>query len=296
MIERIMDIQKVHEKIKVFTLLGIRFWDQAQNTMVSDYLEVSARPQKAKFPIIRAFRTFSGVYAFQELSGMKDMEYLTKNPFMNPKDIRRFIIEIEDKMQRFLPVIFSVDLPLPYTGIFLVGDEYIPYDDGIPGFYLFSAPTRSASSGLAAVRGQLIERAANRPAAHAVLEIKVNNRKWYGITDKQGCFAVLFPYPVFITTFSASLPDEQQPLPLNEQIWDLTTRVRYYPEALEYPGDEEKPELRSIFGQHPGVIWSTTELYSSEMSSDLIFGQELILRTGGLSESILWIDKEGSPL
>lgn len=294
MIEPVFNILKQDEKITIFTPLGIRFWDPVQKVQITDNLTVRAIPEDTRYPIVNAFRTASGIYAFQGLPGLHGIEYPENK--RKPNLTKSFIIDIKDNLNRFLPVIFSVSLPLSYKGIYLTySQNSLPLDD-LPGFFLFSAPTRSISSGIAAVRGQLIVKSTNLPAAHAVLEVQVDGKKWYGIADDRGCIAVMFPYPAFLSKLMASPSNERLPLSLNQQHWNLTIRVRYAQDVLKYPQGINIPYLSSILNQPLGLIWSTIERYAPEMSLNLIFDQENILHTGGLSESIMWIDTGTSPI
>jgi hypothetical protein len=314
MTEAIFDMQDKLERITVFTPLGIRFWDPVRDMQVRDGLMVTARPVIATSPpvimanlsVTTAIRTASGVYAFHGLPGLHDIEYPVKDSgsVASPPTKRPFIIKVEDKQRRFLPAVFSVELPLDYKGFFLNGVTSLtgssppvasPPISRPPGFYLFSAPTRPVVSGLAAVRGRLVKASKPEcPAAHAVLEVQFKDKKWYGVSDKRGCVAVLFPYPVP----NSALGSNQKSL--HEQQWKLTIRVRYNPDALIFPlGLGTTPDLCSIFKQSPGVIWPTqlqspiTESPVTEWSTNLEFGQELVLRTDELSE--LWIDTGISP-
>ncbi|MCZ6680950.1 MAG: hypothetical protein O7E52_27300 [Candidatus Poribacteria bacterium] len=323
------NIQTRLEQTTVFTLLGIRFWDAVRDAQVRDSLLVTARPVivasppgiAASRPAIRAFPTGSGVYAFQGLPGLHDIERPAENGVSttSPPIQRRFFVEVRDEQNRFIPMVFGVELPLDYRGVFLNGSSFPTGSPPIsrpPGFYLFSAPTRRATPGLTAVRACLIEAGTQRPAAHAVLEVEVNGRRWYGISDERGCIAVLFPYPTFINIPGASPPETLQILPFNQQRWTLSVRVRFSPDTLEFPlgeenqfGERNPPDLRSIFNQSPGVIWPT---YSQSppngtpveaLSFELVYGQELVLRTAdlpttepwGLPAAELWIDRNTSP-
>src|SRR5580700_5097492 len=63
------------ETQRIFTPLGIRFWDFAQDRTVDDGLMVAAVSPVVGLSPIAAVRTRSGVYAFQGLPGLHDVEY-----------------------------------------------------------------------------------------------------------------------------------------------------------------------------------------------------------------------------
>lgn len=347
-----MNVQKTLETTRVITPLGIRFWDMVANKQVSDNLVVTARPDKMDLPIISAFRTPSGIYAFQGLPGLHDMEYPVGDSDPGEHKKKRFIIEVEDQLRRFLPVVFSLDLPIKgifpdavksylfnwenitendrvrlidflnknygvnlvtQTEIKKIGETIkinnrillslnnddtvnLKIDDDITdkffvvkengnrniyvksNFYLISAPTRSISPGIAAIRGQLIEKSTNKPAAHAKIEVMVDNKKWWGVANEKGCISILFPYPS-LTSSS-----------LHEQKWDLTIQVFYDPKALSFSNGSKIPEMNTIFEQPLRNIWFSTEKKESTIKFELIYGTELTLKTKNYEKSQLLID------
>lgn len=107
------------EEVRIVTVLGIRFWDAARDSQVSDGLVVSARAEGTTAPRVTAFRTLSGVYAFQGLPGLHDLEYPPPGatPAASPPLTARLIVEVEDTEDRFVPVAFAVEVPLPYRGV-----------------------------------------------------------------------------------------------------------------------------------------------------------------------------------
>lgn len=283
------------EPLTVVTLFGIRFWDAAHDRAVRDGLRVTARPAGAPGPVVTAFTTASGVYAFQDLPGLQALEYPRAGAPPVSAAPKRFVVEVIDRAARFVPIAFEVELPLTYKGVFVGPASDSPPAGERPGFYLFSAPTRSVSPGLAAVRAQLVDHDTEAPAAHAVLEVQVEGREtWYGLADERGAVAVLFPYPPITTTLGDSPPPAPQ-IPLQEQRWPLSVRVRYGPAVLRFHAGVDTPDLRSILRQPYGAIWPEGvggPLH--ELSLDLTYGRELVMRTD--PESALLISPGGSPL
>jgi hypothetical protein len=290
MAELTFNRHRLLERITTFTPLGIRFWDPVRNMQVSDGLTVTARPETPHGSVTRAFRTASGIYAFQGLQGLHDVEYPEEDAVIasSPPQTTPFVIEVRDQLRRFLPIVFRIELPLPYRGIFPTVLPNSPPGGSPRGFYLFSAPTRSAAPELAAVRGCLVEAFSRRPAAHAVLEVEVNNGPtWYGVADERGCIAVLFPYPTSRNVLGTSPPGMLQ-TPLLQQHWDTTICVRYSPGTLVLPPGATTPELRSILTQAPGGLWLTqTGPPLAELPGTLHYGQELVVRTEHLSVLLL---------
>src|SRR5437773_1580626 len=113
-------VRLILERTSVFTPLGIRFWDPARNVPVTDDLVVTARPDGAFGRVTPAFRTASGVYAFEGLPGMYTVEHpdVPPEPPAGPPTPQPFLIEVADLQRRFLPILFRVELPLPYRGLF----------------------------------------------------------------------------------------------------------------------------------------------------------------------------------
>lgn len=277
----------VIERQTIFTPLGIRFWDPATDAQIGDGLRVRAWPDGATEPVRDAFRTGSGIYAFQGLPGLRDVEYPPEGGTASPPPAQRFVVSVEDQQRRFLPAVMRVDAP--FYGIYPTAAALSPPDDSLPGFYLFSAPWRLAKA-LSSVRADLVRRSTGQPAAYAVLELDVEDGgAWHGIADERGCVAVLFPVPPFQATLGSSPPGPQAPP--QEQQWQVTARVLYEPAHLETPAGAELPDLRTILTQAAGSIWpAVAGLPSAELSATLSFGQDLVLRTTGLAETRLLID------
>lgn len=288
-VEPIYGMRIQFEKVTTFTPLGIRFWDPARNIPVRYGLEVTARPATALWPITTAFRTASGVYAFQGLPGLHDLEHSNGDRALtSPPDSQCFTIQVKDLCRRFLPIAFDVDLPLPYKGLFRPTFNSSPPENSSVRFYLFSAPARLPVPGLAVVRANLVNQDTKSPAAHAVLETWIKGRRWCGIADERGSVAILLPYPTFIGTLGSSPPG----VPPSQQQWELTVRVRYNPAAL--PPRTGIPRLRDLFSQPFADIWlDAIGQAVPEWSDQLVFGQELVVRTGKLSA--LWVLPRGSP-
>lgn len=297
MIEPIFDLFSSVDRADVFTPLGIRFWDAARDAQVSDGLVVTARPEGWPLSAVVAFRTLSGVYAFHGLPGLHRVEYPAGDPSSveSPPSSKRFIIEVFDTQRRFLPVAFSIDVP--HCGIYPVDGFGSPSQRRLPGFYLFSAPTRPPTASMAVIRAQLEEADTHKNAGYAVLAVDVpGNKTWYGLADERGCAAVFFPYPVFSHRSGGSSP-VSSPIEVTEQHWDVSIRVQYDPSALRFPARSMLPELRSVLNQPPGALWSTLASRPGQpvtrLSAELMFGQELVLRTD--SASVLLISRAVSP-
>lgn len=279
------------ERQVIFTPLGIRFWDPATDAQIGDGLRVRAWPDGATGPVRDAFRTGGGIYAFQGLAGLHDLEYPREDGPASPPPAQRFVVSVEDQQRRFLPAVMRVDAP--FFGIYPTAAAVSPPDDSLPGVYLFSAPWRLASA-LSSVRADLVRQSTGQPAAYAVLELEVEDSgTWHGIADERGCVAVLFPVPPFQATLGSSPPGPQAPP--QEQQWQVTARVLYDPANLQTPAGAGLPDLRTILTQTAGAVWpAAAGPPAAAMNATLSFGQDLILRTSGLAETRLLIDTSAS--
>ena len=276
------------ERQTIFTPLGIRFWDPATDSQIAHGLRVRAWPDGGTEPVREAFRTASGIYAFQGLPGLAAVEYPPANGgAASPPVALRFVVSVEDQQRRFLPTVMRVDAP--FTGIYPTASAASPPGDSLPGFYLFSAPWRTASA-LAVVRADLVRQSTGQPAAHAVLELAVEESgAWHGIADEAGRVAVFFPVPPFQATLGSSPPGPQAPPA--EQQWAVTARVLYQPANLATPAGAAWPDLRTILTQAAGRVWPTAAgAPAAQLDATLNFGQDLILRSAGLADATLLID------
>jgi hypothetical protein len=201
------------------------------------------------------------------------------------------VIDVRDRLQRFLPVTFQVDLP--YRGVYPTQPAGSPSGTSLPGFFLFSAPTRTALTNLAVARAQVVERLGPgqfRPARFAVLELHISGRpSVIGIADEQGSVAVYFPYPPFATTVGPISPPPGPP-ETRLQSWDVTILARYRLAAQSKPDDSASlPDLGAILTQPLAALWETQAGPSqAQLTARLVFGQPLMLQTAGKSE--LWIE------
>ena len=278
------------EQKSVFTMLGIQFWDFALDSPITDGLQVNAYLKDTAYSPVSAYRAASGVYAFQGLPCLHSVEYSSPDPtpVSSPQPTFHYVITVSDTLQRFLPMLFGVDLPLPYRGLFLSGDIPSPEDAGARA-YLFSAPTRPVVVGVAAVRADLWDHEAKAPAAFAALRVHIDGGTWLGIADENGRALVAFPYPLLQRLSLGSPPGSGQGT-LTSMNWPITVEVQYQPSAfsfllqntpyVQWPWSTT-PSLKSILeGQQDASVWlSASGPPVSQWSGQLTYGEELILRT-----------------
>lgn len=263
------------------TLFGLRFWDAATDRQVMHDLQVKAWPEALPSRVLAGVRTASGNYAFQGLPGLRALEAGEGDaPATRP-----FVVSVRDGARRFLDAAFTVDLPLSYAGLYLVdAPESVPGGNP-PGVYLFTAPWRRPPPGFAVVYAQLVKWEGGAAAAFAVLELDVGGQTWVGMADEAGQVAVVLPWPQLEGDVVSSPPGGDL-IPLTEQSWPVTARVRYQPSALSWPaGDLDIPDLASVLAQDAGRIWfDEAGPAGADAAYTLTYGQPLVLRTAALSE------------
>jgi hypothetical protein len=277
------------EVLRIFTPLGIRFWDLTFDLPINDGLTVNLRLMNSQGPSLTAVLTLSGVYAFFGLPGLHAAEY--PNGGLGSPRTFSYVVTVQDQLGRYLPTVLVYTLD--QTGAVLVNG--VP--DSKPGprlAYLFSAPTRSATPGVAAVSAYLIDQATNAPAAWALLKIKVGNdpETWTGIADDSGRALVLVPYPVVQRLQFGSPPGSGQGSITGES-WPLTAQVQYSPDHLGYPLASVPdlawpwtvtPNLKDVLeNQQPATIWADAVTAAATFPGTLTLGQNLVLRSAALS-------------
>jgi len=295
------------ECTRIVTPLGIRFWDLALNLPIVDGLTVNLRLGNSPWPILTATLTASGVYAFFGLPGLRAAEYPDSGGF-GPARTFSYVVTVQDQLGRYLPTVLVYTLD--QTGAVLVSG--VP--DPTPGArlaYLFSAPTRPAPPGMAAVSAYLIDQTANAPAAWALVSIQVGSdpESWTGIADDSGSALVLVPFPVAQSLLLGSPPGSGQ-IGISQETWPITVEVQYSPGLLGYPlaGAQDlqwpwtdTPNLKdALQNQQPATIWADPATPEAQFQATLTLGQNLVLRSSAAGSppsfsSSLNITQGGSP-
>lgn len=296
-----MSNYQILETISRNTLLGIRFWDPALDEQIHFGLNVTLYSVNNHFKKINATCTRSGIYAFNDIPGMIDLETpLTDENAVSasPVEPKQYVLEVHDPKERFVNVALLIDLPLPYKGIFLVDDDSASPANPPRGFNLYSSINRSSASQFTFIRGELINRISEKPAANAVVRIETEDEfRWYGISDNDGKFSVMMPYPFLNISFGSS-PPSNEGVRLFQRTWTISINVFYEPLAqLDLTGSE-LPDYSSVLNQEQAFIYTespdTDVGEVMEMPAELVYGRDLIAKTEGFSE--LYIGQTGSPV
>lgn len=274
--------------------LGVRFWDAVSGRTIGDGLRVTAYPTGQVTSKVQAFTNHSGVYAWRNLPGLSDFEHgANTEQFLAhmPVPTRPFTVEVVDGLRRFQPFSFAVDVPC--RGLFswtCVEDASPPEPASQAGWVpLFSAPTRAVASGFAVIRALLWDVTADLPAAWAVLEAWIADRRVArGFADEQGQVALIFPWPAPVDptfdpsgsmqTSTASPPlsaPTRENRALGEQVWPVKLQARYAPVHSAPP----IPDLCATLQQAPALLWSDVARASPLPEVMLKFGAELVVRS-----------------
>ena len=295
---------RVLERVRTFTPLGIRFFDAAFDTPVTQSLSVYAWLSGSAAAPVRAVRTPSGVYAFHALPGGREQEHPADGE-ETPESAgpqRELAIAVDDPSGRYLPAAFSVVLPLGYRGEFLSASAVSP--PTAPGrAYLVPAPSAGVpAASAAAIRADLVDHATGLPAGWAVVRATVAGRTHTAIADEAGRALLLFPLPSSDRLRLGSPPGSGQGAPAGSR-WPATVRVWHDPAALRFPFAglahlnplwAARPSLKSILDEQRAalVIPEEGQAPVSELTADAVYGEELVLRTlptAGTQSSSLWI-------
>lgn len=253
--------------------LGVRFWDPSLDSPVGDGLAVTVRPADNSGPARQGVRGPSGLYSFHAIPGLHEAEAVSDWETVHGLTPKPYLLEVEDRAGRFLPMAVALDLPQGAQGLLVDPSE--PGDPlGTGGVIpLFSAPSRPLTPGLAVIRGVLAEKATGNPAAFAVLEITAGDGTWHGVADVSGNIALLFAYPRLTQAVGGSggLVDAE---------WEVSLRVLYKPPANPASGKKEMPELRELFLQSQGKLWPPGAIAAVDSwNPTLTYGRALVLST-----------------
>lgn len=280
--------------------LGVRFWDEVSGRVITDGLHVTAYPTGQITSKAQAFTNHSGVYVWRNIPGLSNFEHgASTEQFLAhmPVPTRPFTVEVVDGLRRFQPFSFTVDVPCRGLFSWTCVEDASPPEPAIPApqagwVPLFSAPTRAMAGRFAVIRALLWDVSVDLPAAWAVLEAWIADRRVArGFTDGQGQVALIFPWPAPIdpafdpsgrvqnlqqTPASPPLPvPAQENRALGEQVWPVQLQARYAPVHPVPP----IPDLCAIFQQAPAQLWSDAARASPLPELPLKFGAELVVRS-----------------
>jgi hypothetical protein len=289
--------------MRIVTPLGIRFRDIALEGPITSGLVVFVKAVLFEGGPMQVTANPSGIFGFHGMPGLHAFEYPTSldGPIWSPPTALPFVVMVADRLARFLPAVFGVELPLPPVASPPLADldaDPAPLLDA----FLFTAPPRPATSGLAAIRAHLWDRDADEPAAHARVRVTVGDRTRIGVADERGRVLVLVPWPLLERLRLGSPPGSGQQPP-SEQTWPVSLDVWYRPDLPRpFDSDAVLPPPWSVLPGLKGILEHTgrASIWPSPAGPPLLtwtgqiaYDHELVVRTDTVSE--LWISRGASP-
>jgi hypothetical protein len=223
------------------TPLGVRCLDSSNLLLVTTGLRITAKPLFVSAKTKVAFMTPSGVFAFEGLTGLHDLEYLSEDEVItSPSPGMKYAIQTEDTLGRFLP--WGMELTLPRPDVFQA--------------VLFSAPARSAIPGMAKIRGLLVE-SADKPASFAHIKVHASGVELgAGLADARGHFVLFFPWPNPLQPPSGgpvTSPNTAGRQTLNTMQWPVTLTFFYQPSAQKFICERPDGRIEVVTGQQAGL-------------------------------------------
>jgi hypothetical protein len=251
--------------------LALQFLDPVLRTAVSDGVAAKAWPVDDPSAATAARPSpVSATLGFANLPGLLAYETgLSPAAPSLPGPLRQFVVRTVDGLSRFLPTVQVIPVPQP----------------AVVTTVLFSAPTRPAHPGFAAIRGEVWTRA-GRPTGWAVVTLSQGATMVQALTDAQGRFACYPPYPDALPALPGSLPAGGS---IDNLTWPLFVTVQCRPSVLVRPsgtGTADPPDLASILAQGDATIEDAGILVPS-VSRVLRFGQPLAVASSGSTRLIV---------
>jgi hypothetical protein len=242
------------ESVSQRTALGVLCFDQATDQPIRFGLSAWLTGDGSITPNVRARSTPSGTLIFHPIPGLAFWE----NESVPGKIPLRYVLAIRDTSEALTPINMRVQIPWEGDRLLLsslnagTAGAMLSPPAADAFFYLFSAPARTLGSGFAAIRGTCIDEIRNIPAGFAFVCITIAGRRFYGICDERGEFAVILPYPRMTVSISGSPPLSSAPI--SAQQWDMTVTIGYEPNALLWRGPDSLPDLSAIAGQRSALL------------------------------------------
>lgn len=289
-------LSRTPDRITRVALFGARFLDTATGAPVAEGLTVTLFPTGRPEARADAFVTRGGMFALERVPGFGTLDVgngVDIVPDLGAGDKaywekaaaadRPYVVEVRDRLDRFLPVSFRTTIPTP--GPFGTGGPA----SGLPeARKLFSAPARLAPPSTAVLRAELREPKSadypdGRPLKHALVVVEYNRKlAGTGIADGDGRVAVMFSYP--------EPPLASRGAAGNMFCWSISVKVYHAGWAAPAANRPSKlPDIEDLLAQEKDslrlkVFKSLAPDPVEELDvPKLELGQELVLRTAGWS-------------
>ena len=289
----------VLEHLTRVTPLGVRFRDTATAGFVSWGLSAEVYPAGHPERRIRGIVNRSDVFVFQNLPGLREIEFgAGDNAFWAAQPPRfPFVLEVSDTQGRFLPFALNVLLPVRrLLGLAINSPISSPLTQQISSsretLPVFSAPSRLALDGMATLRAEIVDRITGTPAAWAVVEAKGPGQALStGLADENGGLMLPLSYPKPVITLGSP---GSPPMPITGQTWPIDFTVRYR-RREPVPA---VPDLADVLTQPAATAWRDVAATVPLTQVTLQFGREAVLASltgAGLPSPNLFITPAGSP-
>lgn len=273
------------DAIHVYTPLGIRFWNPVFDRQIKRDLQVFAYSVSRPKAIVYAQKTWSGNYAFHKLPGLSVF-----NPpdEVSPPETRPYVIVVIDPSGYYSSI--ATTITAPHKGLAMVGLALTSPASTLKGLYLYVAANQVVPRWNASIRGRLLDEVTNLPAKYAVVRVQVvGGSSFYGLADANGNFLVSMPFPTTHQPYHSS-PATSGGVDLLQQRWDITLDVLYQPEHVDYYDEVGLPDYWNVLSQAKAAVRSKlNEAHSSSLVTELIYHQELIVKTENDSEGRLLV-------
>jgi hypothetical protein len=291
---------RVLERLSRVTPVGLRFWDETTDTVVSDGLNVEIYSANRPTPRVKAWPNRSGTFVASRLGVLSDPGFefgAGDDKFWRDVATHAYIIEVTDRRDQFQPFTFEVSLPARGLAVPSSVPQGSPPLTVIP---LFATPSRLVPSGMAVIRADLRYpvttggKTSLQPAAWAVLEARIARAPLArGIADRDGRIAIVFPYPELadrpIRPASPPFPGGQA---LVDQEWSVALDACFEPVA-PVPA---VPDLARTLTQTPATLWADALQHHPLGEQTLRYGRELVVRSEGAEDrSVVIITPSASP-
>jgi hypothetical protein len=281
-----MDTLVVLDRLTRVAPLGLRFWDSATNSNVSDGLQVNAVPETsgAYFGTpSNAFSNGSGVFVFHHLPGLSQAEYGAGDDvyWATPPVQKSFAVTVTDQHRRFIP--FRISVRAPVRKIFdwscSSGKPTPPLPKQPAGVVpLFSSTARPVPNGLAVIRASIVT-ASGAPAAWAMVEARFRGSLVArGFADQKGQATLYFSYPKFTPVATGAARP-----PLTTQSWLIDLSI-YFSLSPPFP---VVPDLCTLADQARANPLRKLTPPVSLGKVTLKYGEELIVKTQSKSDLFL---------
>jgi hypothetical protein len=288
--------------------LGLRFLDTLSDRLVTEGLRVSVFPEGEPARRRVAMPNASGGWV---VHGLRDAGAAGRGA--------RFVVEVVDGGGRFLATRFLVaglgrfawkpQAPAGSAAAMVAGspsEERKTKAGGEPWspVPLYSAPSRAVPGATAVVRAELLHDQAGKPAAWAVLDALIGDRRVRGVADARGKVGLFFPYHPFpkpsvdggmpplselqwTLSFEAFHSPSREPdelhtrrpgapfLPLDTALQQVRVKISTIPAKRSDQGPRRRPSGRSKAPEPDGLGEAT---YRPDATATLRFGRELILQ------------------